>query len=108
MSHGGNILNDTLSPVREDHSATVQEDTKTGGTELYAQPDDRGEQGELKVPCLVYSRPVGYLTPVENWNEGKQAEFRDRKTYSASRRQEEVEYDTGKVEEPVPKDVRPL
>jgi anaerobic ribonucleoside-triphosphate reductase len=24
---------------------------------------------------------VGYLRPVDQWNEGKQAEFRNRKTY---------------------------
>ncbi len=29
----------------------------------------------------VYSRVVGYLRPVKQWNNGKQAEFSDRKTY---------------------------
>jgi len=31
--------------------------------------------------CEVYSRVVGYLTPVSQWNKGKKAEFRDRKTF---------------------------
>lgn len=31
------------------------------------------------VPCEVYSRIVGYLRPVQNWHQGKQQEFRDRK-----------------------------
>ena len=31
--------------------------------------------------CLVYSRVVGYLRPVDHWNEGKQAEFKDRKMF---------------------------
>ncbi len=31
----------------------------------------------------VYSRIVGYLRPVEQWNDGKQAEFVDRKVYAA-------------------------
>ena len=31
--------------------------------------------------CLVFSRIVGYLRPVEQWNAGKQVEFRDRKLY---------------------------
>ncbi|PJE67278.1 ribonucleoside triphosphate reductase [Candidatus Shapirobacteria bacterium CG10_big_fil_rev_8_21_14_0_10_40_9] len=31
---------------------------------------------------LVYSRVVGYLRPVENWNKGKQQEFRERLEYS--------------------------
>jgi len=29
----------------------------------------------------VYSRIVGYLRPVEQWNDGKQAEFADRKLF---------------------------
>jgi len=29
--------------------------------------------------CDVYSRVVGYMRPVRLWNEGKQAEFRNRK-----------------------------
>lgn len=28
--------------------------------------------------CEVYSRVVGYLRPVSQWNDGKQAEFDDR------------------------------
>ena len=35
-----------------------------------------------RVPCEVYSRIVGYLRPVQNWNEGKKQEFKDRKTFS--------------------------
>jgi ribonucleoside-triphosphate reductase len=31
--------------------------------------------------CEVWSRSVGYLRPVDQWNEGKQAEFADRRTY---------------------------
>jgi hypothetical protein len=31
--------------------------------------------------CEVYSRVVGYLRPVGQWNEGKQAEYADRKPY---------------------------
>ena len=34
--------------------------------------------------CEVYSRIVGFLRPVENWNDGKKAEFHDRKTYKVS------------------------
>jgi len=35
----------------------------------------------LGVPCEVYSRIVGYLRPVQNWNKGKQQEFKERQTY---------------------------
>lgn len=31
----------------------------------------------------VYSRIVGYFRPVEQWNKGKQAEFKDRRTFIA-------------------------
>ncbi len=31
--------------------------------------------------CEVYSRVVGYMRPVSQWNTGKQIEFRDRKYY---------------------------
>ncbi|MCF7936743.1 MAG: anaerobic ribonucleoside-triphosphate reductase [Synergistales bacterium] len=31
--------------------------------------------------CEVYSRVVGFLSPVSQWNRGKAAEFADRKTF---------------------------
>jgi len=34
-----------------------------------------------KIPCEVYSRIVGYLRPVRNWNDGKQQEFKDRRVF---------------------------
>lgn len=34
-----------------------------------------------RTKCEVYSRVVGYLRPVDQWNTGKRAEFADRKTY---------------------------
>jgi anaerobic ribonucleoside-triphosphate reductase len=36
---------------------------------------------EVKVPCEVYSRIVGYLRPVQNWHDGKKREFEERVTY---------------------------
>lgn len=33
------------------------------------------------ISCEVYSRVVGYLRPVDQWNDGKQAEFNIRKTF---------------------------
>lgn len=35
-------------------------------------------------PCEVYSRVVGYIRPVDQWNPGKQSEFSDRKTFEQS------------------------
>ncbi len=37
-----------------------------------------------RTPCEVYSRIVGYLRPVNQWNEGKASEFSIRKTYKVS------------------------
>ncbi len=34
--------------------------------------------------CLVYSRVVGYLQPVSNWNVGKKEEFKHRKCFQVS------------------------
>ncbi len=34
--------------------------------------------------CEIYSRVVGYLRPVDQWNDGKQAEFAMRKTFDRS------------------------
>jgi anaerobic ribonucleoside-triphosphate reductase len=34
--------------------------------------------------CEVYSRVVGYLRPVDQWNDGKQAEFAMRRTFEKS------------------------
>jgi len=33
-------------------------------------------------PCEVYSRVIGYLRPVGQWNEGKQAEFELRSKFN--------------------------
>jgi anaerobic ribonucleoside-triphosphate reductase len=35
-----------------------------------------------RTKCEVYSRVVGYIRPVQQWNDGKQAEYADRKTFS--------------------------
>jgi hypothetical protein len=34
--------------------------------------------------CEVYSRIVGYLRPVNQWNEGKKQEYTERKEYNIS------------------------
>jgi len=42
----------------------------------------KGKNSEKKrTPCEVYSRVVGYLRPVGQWNPGKEAEFHKRKSY---------------------------
>ncbi|HUV94270.1 MAG TPA: ribonucleoside triphosphate reductase [Anaerolineae bacterium] len=36
-------------------------------------------------PCEVYSRVVGYLRPVQQWNRGKKAEYDERKPFAVER-----------------------
>jgi ribonucleoside-triphosphate reductase len=37
-----------------------------------------------EIQCTVYSRIVGYLRPMDQWNAGKQAEYYDRKQFDKS------------------------
>ena len=43
--------------------------------------DTTNVAAERKVPCEVYSRIVGYIRPLQNWHQGKQQEFKERKTF---------------------------
>lgn len=51
--------------------------------------DKRAELDHLKdelksvsgTECDVYSRIVGYHSPVKQWNEGKKEEFKNRETF---------------------------
>ena len=36
-----------------------------------------------RTKCSVYSRVVGYIRPIEQWNDGKSAEFNERVTFRA-------------------------
>ncbi len=36
-------------------------------------------------PCEVYSRVVGYLRPVQQWNKGKRQEFEERVPYALNK-----------------------
>ena len=50
---------------------------------------------EKRQPCEVFSRIVGYLRPVTQWNKGKKAEFADRVAFVAP-----------KIESPEPSEER--
>jgi len=41
-------------------------------------------------PCEVYSRVVGYLRPVGQWNLGKRQEFKERKEYKIKSKKVEI------------------
>jgi len=38
-----------------------------------------------RTKCEIFSRIVGYLRPVSNWNEGKQEEFKDRVNFDTKK-----------------------
>lgn len=42
----------------------------------------------MKTKCEVYSRVVGYLRPVQQWNEGKAEEFKDRALFEIAEKKE--------------------
>ena len=39
------------------------------------------EKNEERTKCEIYSRVVGYMRPVKQWNRGKQQEYSDRKFF---------------------------
>lgn len=42
--------------------------------------------GPVRQECEVYSRIVGYLRPVSQWNKGKVSEYEDRTKLTANQR----------------------
>ena len=45
-------------------------------------------QGIKRTVCEIWSRVVGYYRPVQSWNKGKKAEFKDRKTFKITKEEE--------------------
>ena len=35
-----------------------------------------------RTKCEIYSRIVGYLRPIDQWNDGKMQEYKDRKLFN--------------------------
>jgi anaerobic ribonucleoside-triphosphate reductase len=50
--------------------------------------DTTEKKEKRKIPCLVFSRVVGYLRPVQYWNIAKRQEFQDRVPYSLGEKDE--------------------
>lgn len=48
-------------------------------------------EGEVKISCRIYSRIVGYLSAIDDWNEGKKQEEREREYYDVTSAAEAVE-----------------
>ena len=43
-----------------------------------------------KIPVEVYSRVVGYFRPLNQWNKGKQEEFKDRHEHNPDNIAEQI------------------
>ena len=43
------------------------------------------ELADKRTPCEVYSRVVGYIRPVAQWNEGKKSEYEDRVSFDPNK-----------------------
>lgn len=55
--------------------------SRQSAIEIVAMDINASRAESRRIPCEVYSRCVGYIRPVNQWNKGKQEEFRERKTY---------------------------
>ncbi len=59
---------------------------------MVMEPREKQEREQQKkkkerTPCEIFSRVVGFLTPLSQWNVGKREEFRQRKTYDKALRE---------------------
>lgn len=66
----------------------MQNKMKDPVAEFYAEydwfcrkPKLKGKKMAKRQKCEVFSRSMGYIRPVSNFNIGKKAEFEDRKTF---------------------------
>lgn len=48
-----------------------------------------GEAKTQRQPCEIYSRVVGYIRPVDQWNPGKQSEFADREYFETDQQNDQ-------------------
>ncbi|MDP2336377.1 MAG: ribonucleoside triphosphate reductase [Bacteroidota bacterium] len=49
------------------------------------------KEAGIEQKCTVFSRIVGYLRPVDQWNDGKQEEFRERKLFDQQHTEIKIE-----------------
>lgn len=45
--------------------------------------EEQKQPGVCGKPCLVWARVVGYYSPIQQWNRGKKAEYRQRRVFAA-------------------------
>lgn len=48
---------------------------------VYGKITDKNDPNFGRTRCSVWSRSMGYIRPIKNFNIGKRAEFEERKTF---------------------------
>lgn len=48
---------------------------------VYGKITDKNDSNFGRTKCSVWSRSMGYIRPISNFNIGKKAEFEERKTF---------------------------
>lgn len=48
------------------------------------------EKKTLRTPCEIYARCVGYIRPIDGFNDGKKEEFKDRKMFKLGEKNENL------------------
>ena len=67
-----------------------QDDKTPQGFLYYWANGENGETPTIKrVPCEVFSRIVGYIRPLQNWNVGKLQEYAERQVYDLPEEEQE-------------------
>jgi anaerobic ribonucleoside-triphosphate reductase len=75
------LVNAVSERKKEREETMAENDEKTRCGFLYYWANDTPTPTIKRIPCEVYSRIVGYVRPVQQWNTGKQQEWKDRKPY---------------------------
>jgi hypothetical protein len=73
-----------LTKLSEDGTLTIQGGALWYTSQVFAKCEDCFEKEPVLKNwqnCEVYSRVVGYMRPVEQWNKGKKAEWAMRKPF---------------------------
>ena len=74
----------------QDNSSVIFSPAESSVKEIKKEEAEIGEEDVKKMTnlqrtkCEVFSRVVGYIRPVQQWNDGKVAEFEHRKTFEVS------------------------
>ena len=63
-------------------NANVAIATKNNNNNKQTKRKEKNMNPQTRTPCETFSRSMGYIRPVKNFNIGKYAEFCERKTFT--------------------------